>query len=145
MNYTVREETWFNNVSDYEIEDIAKGEFGIIAPVVTKERTIRGSEYYRIDGLKFDKAGLSRRVVLNLSSAGPVYVRNDGHLMINFDKVNANLVACKNYIHFMDKKNLGREIMGYTYKHQIEGLYDYINTHIDLYGDNLPEEEPELE
>ena len=97
MRITSREDSWLRDVEDYEISDLVKTEFNIFAPTISGRRTIKGTEYICVDGLKLNKDGSTSRIVLNLGYCGPVMVRQDGKMMVDLDFINSNLNACKKF------------------------------------------------
>ena len=90
MRSISKEGTWLSDVSEYEISDIAKAEFNIFAPSVSKHRTIVGSEYFKIDGLKIERGGKTKRAILYLNHFGPIRVREDGKVVTDLTKIVAS-------------------------------------------------------
>ena len=133
-------DSWLRDVEDYEISDLVKTEFNIFAPTISSQKTIIGTEYINIEGLKLKKDGSNERIILNLSYCGPVRVRQDGKMIVDLDFINSNLNACKKFIHYLDDKNYGREIGGLAYKFAVKTVYDHINHRLKYYGDTEPDE-----
>ena len=122
-----RDESWFANVTDTELEDLLKSEFEVFAPSITRKVTIKDREYIYIEGFKFTKENGIDAVKLKLSHVGPVSVREDGELILNLRDINNNLEACREYIRFMDEKNLDRTVNDSTYPQHAGQIYMFIN------------------
>ena len=120
-----RDESWFPYVTDREIDDIVRSGFEVIAPEITRKTTLKGREYYQVQGYKYGKEGLES-VLFNLNHYAPVFVRDDGELLIDYKTVNENLTTVKDYIRFMDEKNMGRTVHGLSYKQEANLVYQYV-------------------
>ena len=120
------DETFFSNVTDEEIYDIAIEKFHFYAPKVCKMKTFRGNEYYHIEGVKFDENGKIKCETVDLNYFSPVFVRVDGSLIINFEKIHENLEACKAYINLMDSKNIHKTYEGRSYNQSVKSLFNHI-------------------
>jgi len=124
------EESFFDNVTEEEISDIAISLFGFYAPNVYKFRTPKGNEYFHIEGIRYGDNG-AESAFLDLDYYGPVMVRKDGNLLLNLESVYSNLEACKQYIHFMDSKNIGVSCNGGSYTMKVRGLFNIILKEMD--------------
>ena len=121
-------------VNERMIEDMAIEFFNLVAPEAIRMRTPNGDEYFRVEGLVFDKTGESNIKRLNLGCFAPMRFDAAGDLKVDLDEINANLEACKAYLRAMDEINIVNAggYISESYKKATRDLNRYILRRIQI-------------
>ena len=119
-------------VTERMIGDMAIEHFNFVGPEVYRLRTPNGDEYYRVDGLVYDKTGEAKLKRLNLGSYAPMRFDAAGDLKVDYEEVDANLEACKGYLRAMDEINIANGYTSESYKNATRKLNNYILRKIEI-------------
>ena len=127
--------TMHSRVTERMMQDMAIEHFKFIGPEVYRMRTPNGDEYYRVDGLVYDrKTGESKLKRLNLGSYAPRRFDAAGDLKVDYEEVDANLEACKGYLRAMDQINIENSggYISESYRRETGRLNHYILRTIEI-------------
>lgn len=127
--------TMHSRVSERMIQDMAIELFKLIGPEVYRMRTPNGDEYFRVDGLVYDrKTGEGKLKRLNLGSYAPMRFDAAGDLKVDYEEVDSNLEACKGYLRAMDSINVSNSggYISESYRKEIRRLNHYILRKIEI-------------
>ena len=131
-------ESWLDYVDASEIYEFAVSELRIMDPVIQKKVDDNGAYYFEIKGLSEHVQKLYDDTIvrsldlttLYLGAFGPMKKSHSGNFMTDADALFSNPSAYKEYIKFVDEKNIGRRINEKRYTDNVRNLFETLNKRI---------------